>query len=73
MMPRVDGFAVLDHMRRTQPDKLRQTIVASAVPEAEIRRQLETPVYRVHTKPFDIGTLRTDIDECIAGSHAVVR
>jgi len=72
MMPRVDGFAVLDHIRRTSPDKLRRTIVATAVPEAEIWRQLETPVYRVHTKPFDIATLKTDIDECIAGSQGVV-
>ncbi len=65
MMPRVDGFAVLDHIRQTQPHKLRRTIVASAIPEKEVTRQLPVAVYRIHTKPFDIRALMADIDECI--------
>lgn len=70
MMPRLDGFAVLDHLRRTQPHALRKTIIASAIPEAEVSRRLEMPVYRVHSKPFDIGSLMSDIDECITEGPA---
>ena len=33
MMPRVDGYQVLDHLRDEHPDKVRCTIVATAVPE----------------------------------------
>lgn len=61
MMPRVDGFAVLRHMKATRPDLLRRTIIASALSEAEIRSRVEGPVYKVHVKPFDIGRLIDDI------------
>ena len=69
MMPKLDGWAVLDHMRRTQPHKLRRTILASAVPDVEVRRRLESPVFQVHTKPFDIRALVSDIDACIAANR----
>jgi len=64
MMPRVDGFAVLRHMKEMHPDKLQRTIVASAIPETEIRKRFDSPVYRIHTKPFDIQRLVGDINEC---------
>ena len=51
MMPKVDGFAVLDHLRRHHPEKLGRTIVVSAVSESEVNRQFESPL-RVHAKPF---------------------
>lgn len=65
MMPKVDGYAVLRHMEQHHPEKLRCTIIASAVPEAEIARRV-TGV-RVHAKPFDIAKLLTQIRECVAG------
>jgi DNA-binding response OmpR family regulator len=66
MMPRVDGFAVLRHLQENHPDKLRCTIIASAVPESEITRRVEG--VRVHSKPFDIAKLLTQIRECVAAA-----
>jgi DNA-binding response OmpR family regulator len=65
MMPRVDGFAVLRHMKDHYPDKLRCTIIATAIPESEVLRHFEVPVYRIHTKPFDMQTLIEDIQNCV--------
>ena len=64
MMPRVDGFGVLGHMQEHHPDKLKCTIVASAVPESEVLRRFTAPVYGFHPKPFDIHRLITDIKAC---------
>lgn len=61
MMPRVDGWAVLDHMSLADPDRLRHTIVASAVPMSEIAKRMNVPVFTVHPKPFDISQLIADI------------
>jgi DNA-binding response OmpR family regulator len=66
MMPRVDGFGVLRHLEQHHPEKLRCTIIASAIPESEIARQFDVPVFRIHGKPFDIGRLIADIKECAA-------
>jgi len=64
MMPRVDGYAVLRYMKEHHPEKLRCTIIASAVPEGEIRRQIDDDV-RVHSKPFDMTRLLAQIRECV--------
>jgi two-component system response regulator (stage 0 sporulation protein F) len=61
MMPRVDGWAVLDHMSLVDPDRLRHTIIASAVPPTEIVKRMNVPVFTVHPKPFDISQLIADI------------
>ena len=64
MMPRVDGYGVLRYMKEHHPAKLACTIIASAVPESEILRQFEIPVYRIHAKPFDLQKLIADIQAC---------
>jgi two-component system response regulator (stage 0 sporulation protein F) len=64
MMPRVDGFGVLRHMQEHHPEKLHCTIIASAVPESEILKRFEVPVYRIHAKPFDMARLIEDIKDC---------
>ena len=64
MMPRVDGYGVLRHMQTHHPDKLRCTIIASAVPESEILKRFDVPVYRIHAKPFDMAKLIDDIKFC---------
>jgi DNA-binding response OmpR family regulator len=64
MMPRVDGFGVLRHMAEHHPDKLRCTIIASAVPESEILRRFDVPVYKIHPKPFDMARLIADVRAC---------
>jgi DNA-binding response OmpR family regulator len=64
MMPRVDGYGVLQHMQAHHPDKLGCTIIASAVPESEILKKFDMPVYRIHAKPFDMARLIQDIRAC---------
>lgn len=68
MMPRVDGYGVLKHMQEHHPGTLGCTIIASAVPESEILRHFDMPVYRIHAKPFDMARLIDDIQHCTAAS-----
>ena len=65
MMPRVDGFAVLRHMKDRHPEQLACTIIASAIPESEVLRRFDVPVYRIHAKPFDLQALIDDIHNCV--------
>src|SRR4051812_40042956 len=64
MMPRIDGYGVLKHIRQQRPELLNCTIIASAVPEMEILRRFNVPVYRIHPKPFDMSRLIQDIRIC---------
>lgn len=64
MMPRIDGYAVLEHMREHQPELLPCTILATAVPERDVRRNLRDNVYMVHTKPFDMQQFIADVRRC---------
>jgi CheY-like chemotaxis protein len=66
MMPRVDGFAVLRHIEECYPEKLCCTIIASAVPESEVLRKFDRPVFKIHAKPFDISRLLDDIRTCLS-------
>ena len=66
MMPRVDGYGVLKHIQTHFPEKLQCTIIASAVPETEIIKRFNQPVFRIHAKPFDLGKLIEDIRECVS-------
>ena len=66
MMPRVNGYDVLRHIREEKPDLLRRTIVATAVPERELQTKLTEPVFKVHSKPFDLSALLADIKQCAA-------
>jgi DNA-binding response OmpR family regulator len=64
MMPRVDGFAVLKHMKQKHPEMIDCTIIASAVPEHEILKKFDGNVFRIHAKPFDMSQLIADIRKC---------
>jgi len=64
MMPHVNGYDVLQHISLTQPDLLRRTIVATAVPEREVLRDLKHPVFRIHYKPFELPRLIADLRLC---------
>jgi CheY-like chemotaxis protein len=66
MMPRVNGYDVLQFIRRDHPHMLSRTIVATAVPERELQRQLTEKVFTVHTKPFELSRLLDDIQRCAA-------
>jgi DNA-binding response OmpR family regulator len=64
MMPRIDGYGVLQHMKEHHPELLECTIIASAVPETEILRKFREPVFKIHAKPFDIRELLADVRRC---------
>src|SRR5438876_6453986 len=66
MMPRVDGYEVLEHIRHEHPNLDPCTIVATAVPERDLRRKAISGVFRVHSKPFDLAELLSDIQNCAA-------
>lgn len=66
MMPRVNGYDVLRHLGNTRPELLRRTIVATAVPDREIQRQISQPVFKVHHKPFELPKLIADLRLCAA-------
>ena len=66
MMPRVNGYDVLRHVAANWPDLLKRIIVATAVPEKEIRRELTQPVFKVHLKPFELPKLIADLRICAA-------
>ncbi|GAC1428332.1 MAG: hypothetical protein NVSMB68_00310 [Thermoanaerobaculia bacterium] len=72
MMPRVDGFAVLRYMQDEHPDALACTIIASAVPESEVLKRFNVPVWGVHSKPFDIQRLISDIHRCTGNGNGAV-
>lgn len=65
MMPRIDGYGVLRYIEEHHPEKLDCTIIASAVPESEVLKRFNVPVFRVHAKPFDMAKLIADIKECV--------
>jgi CheY-like chemotaxis protein len=64
MMPKVDGYAVLAHMRQHQPELLPCTILATAVPQHDLERNVTDPVYMIHSKPFDVQQLIADVRLC---------
>jgi DNA-binding NtrC family response regulator len=64
MMPRVDGYAVLEHIREHQPELLNCTILATAVPRQTLDLDLQEEVFMVHTKPFDMQQLIADVRRC---------
>ncbi len=64
MMPRVDGYAVLEHMREHQPQLLPCTIVATAVSDRDVKKKVADDVYMVHTKPFNMQQFIADVRRC---------
>jgi len=65
MMPRIDGFGVLDYLEQHRPELGRTVIVMSANLPAASDAARERNVIRVLPKPFDIG----DLIHEVRGSH----
>ena len=63
MMPRVDGFGVMNHLEKTRPQLLRRTIVVTAFPESETILGFRH-VCRILQKPFDMSALLAAIRDC---------
>lgn len=72
MMPRVDGYGVLSHMMENDPEALSCTIIASAVPQQEVLRRFNVPVYRIHPKPFELSRLLADIRGCVGAPEQTI-
>jgi CheY-like chemotaxis protein len=70
MMPRTDGFGVLQHLVKNNPNMIARTVVATAYPRDAAKAQL-TEVCRVIIKPFDATQLVEAVRECVgAGKPA---
>jgi CheY-like chemotaxis protein len=62
MMPRVDGFGVIDHLRKHSPETLSRVIVMTAFSAAARDRLHES--CRLIAKPFDLRELIDAIRSC---------
>ena len=63
MMPRVDGFGVIDHLIEHHPRMVEKTVVMTAFPQAAARERLHH-LCCIVSKPFDIEELVTLVREC---------
>ena len=69
LMPRADGYSVLDFIRSETPEQLGRTIVLTAsVTAAEMSRAGAYEVGKVLAKPFDIDDLVAVTRALAAGS-----
>ncbi|HET8773874.1 MAG TPA: response regulator [Thermoanaerobaculia bacterium] len=65
LMPGVDGYAVLDHLRRETPALLGRVIVVTAsLSPRELDRVRAYPIHGLLPKPFDVETLQIAVREC---------
>jgi CheY-like chemotaxis protein len=71
MLPKVDGFTVLDNLASSNPELLSHVIVLTAVSQAKLAPLERRPVWRVMRKPFDIGDFTNTVAECAAQTRHV--
>jgi DNA-binding response OmpR family regulator len=65
MMPRVDGFGVVEHLIATKPWMIEKTIVMTAFPKAAAKERLHH-LCSIVSKPFDIEELVRLVGECVS-------
>jgi DNA-binding response OmpR family regulator len=63
MMPRVDGFGVVEHLIDTNPAMMEKTIVLTAFPRTAARERLHH-LCSIESKPFELQELVTLVREC---------
>jgi DNA-binding response OmpR family regulator len=63
MMPRVDGFGVIDHLIESHPRMMEKTIVMTAFPKTAARERLHH-LCSIVSKPFDVDELITLVRDC---------
>lgn len=56
MMPRVDGFGVVDHVIATQPRMIEKIVVMTAFPRTAARERLHH-ICGIVSKPFEVDEL----------------
>jgi DNA-binding response OmpR family regulator len=64
MMPRVNGFEVIWHLKAQQPELLERVTVLTTASETTMRAVDRSLVHSVIRKPFDIGTLVSVVADC---------
>lgn len=64
MMPRVDGFGVVNHLLETRPLMIEKTVVVTAFPQAAAKERLHH-VCHVLSKPFDTAELIEAVKQCV--------
>lgn len=65
MMPRVDGFGVVEHLIATDPRMLEKVVVTTAYPKAAAKERLHH-LCTIMTKPFDVAELVKHVRICAA-------
>ena len=68
MMPRVDGHGVLRFLESERPEAPPVIVMTANVPSA-MATSSTAPVFRVLSKPFDIGQLVSHVRECVIPSE----
>jgi DNA-binding response OmpR family regulator len=63
MMPDVDGFAVVNFLKRRRPSSLKRVIVMSAAGSV-VRGDFPEPICKLLPKPFDIDQLTSAVRTC---------
>ena len=64
MMPRVDGFGVVEHLIAAQPELVERTVVMTAFPKTAARERLHH-LCRIVSKPFDTAELVAIVRNCV--------
>jgi DNA-binding response OmpR family regulator len=71
LLPRVNGFEVLRHLKCTAPEMLPRTIVVTAAAEATYRGCEELQrVQHIFRKPLDIDEFMAEVRSCLQGGKA---
>jgi CheY-like chemotaxis protein len=65
MMPRVDGFGVIEHVIATNPRMVEKIVVVTAFPKAAAKERLHH-LCCILSKPFDTAELIALVRECAA-------
>lgn len=68
VMPQMDGFTLLDHLRSVSPALLGRVIVTTGVPDKYVREVDRSEIGGVLRKPVDIALLKS-----LLGDHGVGR
>ncbi len=63
MMPRVDGFGVVEHLIATNPRMIEKTVVLTAFPRTAARERMQH-LCRVLSKPFELTELLGVVRDC---------
>jgi len=68
MMPNIDGYQVLEHLRTSKPHTLGKTLVISALPAAT--KEPPSDVAAFFSKPFDLPILVDKLAEILGATDS---